>query len=137
MGLACVFSEDEFKKAINLDQRKAKLAREFLADLQELSEVVPAVTHHTERLDGSGFPDGLSGDAVPREAQIVGLACVFDDLLTKGGKEGQELSVKEALVQLREKTEGKFLPAIVNGLLIAYRRGILFKEDEHIFSRGI
>ena len=39
--------------------------------------------HHHERLDGSGYPDGLKGDAIPLLAQIVGVVDVYDALTTE------------------------------------------------------
>jgi putative two-component system response regulator len=50
------------------------------APLQSLRRVRPIVRSHHERLDGSGYPDGLRGDEVPRLAQIVGVVDVFDAL---------------------------------------------------------
>lgn len=40
-----------------------------------------AVSHH-ERFDGSGYPNGLKGDEIPISAQIVGMADVYDSLIT-------------------------------------------------------
>ena len=39
--------------------------------------------HHHEKWDGSGYPDGLKGEAIPPEAQIVALADVFDALTSE------------------------------------------------------
>lgn len=50
--------------------------------LRSLSRVRAIVRHHHERLDGSGYPDGLSGDAVPLLAQIIGIVDVHDALTT-------------------------------------------------------
>ncbi|MGE5359084.1 MAG: HD-GYP domain-containing protein [Bacteroidales bacterium] len=46
-----------------------------------LAHVRPIVRHHHERLDGSGYPDGLAGDDIPLLAQIVGIADVYDALV--------------------------------------------------------
>jgi len=51
-------------------------------ELRSLRRVRPIVRHHHERQDGSGYPDGLKGDAVPRLAQIMGVVDVFDALTT-------------------------------------------------------
>ena len=41
------------------------------------------VYHHHEAVDGSGYPDGLKGDAIPLEARIVTIADVFDALTSR------------------------------------------------------
>ena len=51
-------------------------------ELRSLRLVRPIVRHHHERLDGTGYPDGLRGDAIPLLAQIVGLVDVYDALTT-------------------------------------------------------
>jgi putative two-component system response regulator len=51
-------------------------------ELRSLRRVRPIVRHHHERLDGSGYPDGLRGDAIPLLAQIMGLVDVYDALTT-------------------------------------------------------
>ena len=52
-------------------------------ELRSLRKVRPIVRHHHERLDGSGYPDGLRGDTTPLLAQIMGIVDVFDALTTK------------------------------------------------------
>ena len=52
-------------------------------ELRSLRRVRPIVRHHHERLDGSGYPDGLRGDATPLLAQIMGVVDVFDALTTE------------------------------------------------------
>ena len=49
-------------------------------ELRSLRRVRPIVRHHHERLDGSGYPDGLRGDAIPLLAQLMGIVDVFDAL---------------------------------------------------------
>lgn len=47
-------------------------------ELRSLRSVRPIVRWHHERLDGSGYPDGLRGDNIPLVAQIMGIVDVFD-----------------------------------------------------------
>jgi putative two-component system response regulator len=51
-------------------------------ELRSLRLVRPIVRHHHERLDGSGYPDGLRGDGIPMLAQIVSIADAYDAITT-------------------------------------------------------
>ena len=52
------------------------------AGLRSLNKVRPIVRHHHERLDGTGYPDGLRNGEVPLLAQIVSVVDIFDALTT-------------------------------------------------------
>jgi putative two-component system response regulator len=52
-------------------------------NLRSLQAVKPIVRHHHERLDGSGYPDGLAGDGIPILAQVVGVVDVYEALTTR------------------------------------------------------
>jgi putative two-component system response regulator len=51
-------------------------------NLRALHGVRMIVRHHHERLDGSGYPDGLRGDDIPLVAQIIGIVDVYDAMTT-------------------------------------------------------
>jgi putative two-component system response regulator len=51
-------------------------------NLRSLALVRPIVRHHHERLDGSGYPDGLRGGEIPLLAQIIGIVDVYDAVTT-------------------------------------------------------
>lgn len=134
---AIALREEEIANTVNLEQRKAKLAATILEKVPALQTVAPMILQHTERVDGSGFPEGLEGKAIPKASQVIGLACEFEGLLSGGGEDGAELTAKEALIRARDLAGTKFSVEVVNSLLIAYRRGILFREDKQIFKLGI
>lgn len=61
-------------------ERHPEIGAQILRPLPALSAVVPLVLHHHERWDGSGYPHGLKGAAIPRGAQIISLCDVWNAL---------------------------------------------------------
>ena len=51
---------------------------EILRPLTFLRPVLPAVRHHHERMNGTGYPDGLYGESIPLEARILAVADSYD-----------------------------------------------------------
>src|SRR5438132_4463845 len=77
------------------------------------------VRSHHERLDGSGFPDGLKGNAIPFEARLVSVADAFD-AMTSVRPYRPSLSVKHAMRELEEGKEVQFDAEIVKAFLRAF-----------------
>ena len=68
--------------------------------LRSLNAVRPIIRHHHERLDGSGYPDGLTGDQIPLLAQIVGVVDVFEATTTERPYQTPK-TVEEGITVLR------------------------------------
>ncbi|MFG6466258.1 HD-GYP domain-containing protein [Roseateles sp. BYS87W] len=68
--------------------------------------------HHHEKWDGSGYPHGLAGEAIPLEARIVALCDVFD-ALTSDRPYKKAWPVDEAVAQLRADAGKHFDPTLV------------------------
>jgi putative two-component system response regulator len=51
--------------------------------LKSFRSVLPIIRHHHEKLDGSGYPDGLTGDNIPITARILSVVDVFDALTSE------------------------------------------------------
>ncbi|MCR6662279.1 MAG: two-component system response regulator [Luteimonas sp.] len=77
--------------------------------------------NHQERYDGSGYPQGLVGDAIPLEARIVAVADVFDALISKRPYK-RAWSHDEAFDYIRENSGKLFDPACVDALIRARTR---------------
>jgi putative two-component system response regulator len=58
------------------------IGERLCAGLRSLSAVRPIIRQHHERLNGSGYPDGLRGDAISLLAQIIGVVDAFDAMTT-------------------------------------------------------
>jgi HD-GYP domain-containing protein (c-di-GMP phosphodiesterase class II) len=59
-------------------QAHVEIGVHILTDLKKLNHLLPGVRHHHESLDGTGYPCGLAGDAIPWEARILAVADSFD-----------------------------------------------------------
>ncbi len=93
--------------------RHPALGEKILAPLASIAPSLEVVRHHHERLDGSGYPDGLSGDAFTRPAEIVAIANLYDDLLRVDG-----LDAAAAAGRLREEAGlGRFHAEMVEAFL--------------------
>ncbi|MCH7874533.1 MAG: hypothetical protein IH965_04455 [Gemmatimonadetes bacterium] len=51
--------------------------------LKSFRLVTPIIRHHHKRLDGSSYPDGLVGDAIPLTARVLQVVDVYDALITE------------------------------------------------------
>jgi putative two-component system response regulator len=70
--------------------------------LRSFRHVLPVIRHHHERLDGSGYPDGLRGEAIPITARIMTTVDVYDALTTDRPYR-MALPAKQAFATMREE----------------------------------
>jgi len=92
----------------DLMKRHPDIGDSLCAPLQSLRRVRPIVRGHHERIDGSGYPEGLRGDEVPVLAQIVGVVDVYD-ALSSARSYRQAWSQADAIRYLRDEVgKGKF-----------------------------
>ncbi len=80
------FTPEEFEKMKAHAAEGARIVHEILRDTDDESfrRIAENVAHyHHERMDGSGYPDGLRGEDIPLEARIMAIADVYDALVSK------------------------------------------------------
>jgi putative two-component system response regulator len=93
----------------------------LVGGLRSLDLVRPIIRHHHERWDGSGYPDGLSGDAIPLGARIIAVVDVYDALHAARPYK-PALSHEEALSVLLDETEAGFWdPRVVDAFIDVLR----------------
>ncbi|MDQ2701988.1 MAG: two-component system response regulator [Pseudomonadota bacterium] len=99
-------------------RRHPRIGHELLADSHNRFIQTSAVIalHHHEHYDGSGYPDGLAGDAIPLVARIVTVADVFDALISPRPYK-PAWSIDEALAYMVEQRGVLFDPVCVDALL--------------------
>ncbi len=83
---------------------------------------VPAVLHHHERWDGTGYPHRLEGDSIPLEARVLGVADAFD-AMTSVRPYRPALSVAAALAELERCAGSQFDPWLAYTFVDRWERG--------------
>ena len=88
----------------------------ILAPIVRNREVLAAIRGHHERLDGSGYPDGLKGDNIPLMARLIAIPDCFDAVTTSRAYRGA-LAIDTALEILRAGAGTHFDPVLVEAFL--------------------
>lgn len=91
-----------------------------------LSIAAEIARYHHERFDGSGYLEGLKGDAIPVSARIMAVADVFDALITSRQYRGA-WPVEEAISWIVERAGRDFDPDVVDAFVHVVRR---FQTDD-------
>jgi len=94
------------------------IGKSILEPVDFLQPSLEVVLYHHERFDGSGYPEGLSGEDIPFLARLFAVANTYDGL-TSGNTEQTSLGVAEALEQLRRLSGSKLDPALVEAFAAA------------------
>lgn len=90
-------------------QRHSEYGAEILSKSSSLLKYIPAVRHHHECYDGTGYPDGLAGDKIPLAAAIISLADVYD-AMTSDRPYRKALAEEDARRKIREMAGRQFHP---------------------------
>lgn len=94
-------------------QQGTVLGANILKDVTELPDLWQGAKYHKEKYDGTGYPDGLKGTAIPEAARILAVACSYD-LLTSGEK---QLSQQEVRTRMSAGRGTEFDPVVLDVML--------------------
>jgi len=89
-----------------------ELGVEILKHVVDLADCLPAIRHHHEHYDGSGYPDGLKTASIPIEARILSIADAYDAMTSPRSYRAQ-LTLEDALLELRRCAGTQFDPDLV------------------------
>jgi len=88
-------TDEEFARV----RKHPSIGAGILREIKQMREIVPGVLCHHERVDGRGYPNGLTGDQVPLTGRIVQLADSFDAMTSKRTYR-DAMSVEQALAEI-------------------------------------
>jgi HD-GYP domain-containing protein (c-di-GMP phosphodiesterase class II) len=108
---------------------------EILAPLHHTDAIIPIIAkYHHERIDGRGYPEGLTGERIPLSAKIVTVADSFDAMTTDRTYK-RRLEFPEVVADFRKNTGKQFAAEAVVPLFRAILREIEGEARERNFSR--
>jgi HD-GYP domain-containing protein (c-di-GMP phosphodiesterase class II) len=90
----------------------------LVSTMTRLKDLVPAIRHHHEQWDGTGYPDGIAGDQIPLAARIIALADTIDAMTSHRPYRSAltEDQVRAELVRCRGR---QFDPTVTDQILSA------------------
>jgi putative two-component system response regulator len=104
---------------------------EICRHLKSLAPVVPIIRHHHERWDGSGYPDGLAGEAIPLLARLLQIGDIYD-ALTSSRPYKDAISPAKALHIIREETARGWRDPRVVDLFLKLHKDVISKADQFV-----
>jgi putative nucleotidyltransferase with HDIG domain len=90
------------------------LGAEIIAPVRRLAPELPIIRHHHEWYNGSGYPDRLLGDEIPRLARILHVADAFEAMTAQRPYRMTPLSNEQAMSELRKFAGIQFDPVVVD-----------------------
>ena len=108
----------------------------IVSGVKNTREIVYAVKYHHERLDGSGYPEGLKGEAIPYIAQIVGIADTFD-AMTSDRPYRAGCPHDEAVKEIVSLTARHYHPDITLAIQRAFDHGTLSQTFDSELDSGM
>ena len=121
--------------ALTLEERRlmeqhSEIGERILANVDDYAEIAKIVRHHHERVDGHGYPDGLTGTEIPLIARIIGVADAYN-AMTSDRPYRDAMPSRVARMRLAQAVESQFdttvvaaFEAILAGADESYRAGI-------------
>ena len=108
-----------------VDEQHPLLSVKMLEGIKMLEGALPAIWHHHERFDGTGYPAKLKGDDIPLGARILGLVESLEELRMSSGLTGDEL-VKRAVQDVKAGKGAAFDPQIADAVceLLQSQQGV-------------
>jgi putative nucleotidyltransferase with HDIG domain len=109
-------------------EQHSEIGERILRNVDDYSEIADVVRSHHERIDGMGYPDGISGDEIPLLARIIGVADAYD-AMTSDRPYREALPSRVARMRLAQAVGTQFDTAVV-----AAFEAILATADENYRS---
>jgi HD-GYP domain-containing protein (c-di-GMP phosphodiesterase class II) len=123
-------------------EQHSRIGEGILSRVEDYGEVARIVRHHHERVDGTGYPDGLVGDEIPLIARIVAVADAYN-AMTSDRPYRDAMPSQVARVRMAQAVESQFdttvvaaFEAVLASATDAYRTGRKFEPAGSVEPAG-
>lgn len=123
------FSDEEFA----IIKLHSVMGADILRDIDYLGSAPDFVKYHHEKYDGSGYPEGLTGEAIPLGARIITLADSFD-AMTSDRSYRKKMSVNEALAEVDRCAGTHFDPRLAKAFTSCWREKMSTSENSYLLE---
>jgi diguanylate cyclase (GGDEF)-like protein/PAS domain S-box-containing protein len=103
-------TEEEF----NIIKKHPLSGSRMLSSSHEYTRLAAGVLHHHERIDGKGYPNGLTDNQIPIESKIIAVADAFDAMTATRPYRLKPLSIEQAINELKKNSNTQFDKKVVN-----------------------
>jgi putative two-component system response regulator len=145
-----VIPDEILKKSSNflmrgkLDPKEEKIIRQHpiigqdtVAQIEILRPLGIIIRHHHEHFNGSGYPDGLSRDAIPFGSRIICVANAYDDVVNTVDEKRREIVHKIVVEHLQKKAGELYDPEVVERFLDYIEETLAQKSSSQEFQCAI
>jgi len=111
-------TQEEF----SIIQTHTTMGARIIEGIAHLRDALPYILYHHEKWDGSGYPEGLRGDLIPRQGRLLALADVFD-ALTSPRPYHEKVGSNEALQLIGRESGSHFDPQMTDAFIRGQPKG--------------
>ncbi|GEM_PF-1258356 len=110
-------------------KKHSEIGYTIVKDINFLKPASQAILQHHERYDGTGYPNGKSGDDINLLARILAVSDAYDAMTTKRVYRKRALTKSEALKEIHKNKNTQFDPAVADAFIKAMEKNIQFMPD--------
>ncbi len=107
---------------LKLMQLHPSKGAEILSPIRQLKDVVPIIKYHHEKIDGTGYPEGLKNDEIPLLAKIVCVADAYDSIVANRPYR-KPTNKKDAIEEIKRSSGTHFDPLVVDAFIEVMKAG--------------
>lgn len=107
----------------------AAIGSDLVEPMRSMASIAPLIRHHHEKLDGSGYPDGLKGDQISLEVRVLTVADIFQALVSVRPYKPAFPAAKAVAILREEAAKGWWDTAVVEALATLVESGLVSGQN--------